>query len=85
MNGRSIGFRRFLKTLASDLVENAKPLLPSLGDKEPLVAKWLDGLALFAHSDQITEGQRKRHYENRYGSVKKAAIRLRAWPIPKNS
>ncbi len=57
VNGRSIGFRRFLKTLASGLVENAKPLLPSLGDKELLVAKWLDGLALFAHSDQITEGQ----------------------------
>lgn len=57
VNGRSIGFRRFLKALAGGLVENAKPLLPSLGDKQSLVAKWLDGLALFAHNDQITEGQ----------------------------
>lgn len=57
VNGRSIGYRRFLKVLASGLVENAKPLLPSLGDKGQLVSKWLDGLALFAHNDQITEGQ----------------------------
>ncbi len=57
VNGRSIGFRRFLKSLASGLVENAKPLLPSLGDKGGMLAKWLDELALLATNDQISEGQ----------------------------
>lgn len=57
VNGRSIGFRQFLKALASGLIEQTKPLLPSLGDKERMLARWLDELALLAHNDQITEGQ----------------------------
>lgn len=57
VNGRSIGFRQFLKALAGGLVENAKPLLPSLGDKKQLFERWLEELALFARNDQISEGQ----------------------------
>ena len=57
VNGRSIGFRQFLKSLASGIVEHAKPLLPNLGDKARMLEKWLDELALLAHNDQISEGQ----------------------------
>jgi hypothetical protein len=57
VNGRSIGFRQFLKALAGGLVESAKPLLPSLGEKKQMLERWLDELALFAKNDQLSEGQ----------------------------
>jgi AAA ATPase domain len=57
VNGRSVKFRQFLKSLAAGLVENAKPLLKNIGEKANLLERWLDELALLAHNDQITEGQ----------------------------
>jgi len=58
VNGRSIGFRQFLKALASGLVESAKPLLGNLDNKQ-MLERWLEELALFAKNDQISEGQLK--------------------------
>lgn len=57
VNGRSIGFRQFLKGFASGLVDSAKPLLASTGPKEPMLARWLEELALLAKNDQVSEGQ----------------------------
>lgn len=68
VSGRSIVFRQFLKGLASGLVERTKALLVELREKseegksaaeamELKLGRWLDELALFAHNDQITDGQ----------------------------
>jgi hypothetical protein len=57
VNGRAIGFRQFLKDLASGLVDATKPVLPSLAEKAPMLSRWVDELALLAKNDQISEGQ----------------------------
>jgi Cdc6-like AAA superfamily ATPase len=57
VNGRSIGFRQFLKSFASGLVDSTKALLPTLGPKEQAFARWMEELALLAKNDQISEGQ----------------------------
>ena len=57
VTARGIEFRQSLKTLASELVKNTKPLLARFGEKGSILQRWLDELALLAHNDQITEEQ----------------------------